>query len=96
LTFFLAIPDAAGQRWFIDMGKFLEKRGANVNIGTHATALNVDPQNLIECIKPTTSNTARQVVRLLYSPSKLLSKIGPDIPTAQRLAIRGNYILHFN
>lgn len=90
---FLAIPDASGQRWFINIGKIFEKRGDSVNIKTHATALKVDAEKLVECIKPTTSNTARQVVKLLYPPSELLNMIGPKIPKSQRLAIRSNHIL---
>jgi hypothetical protein len=92
--FFLAIPDASGQQWFINMGKFFAGRGGDMNIATHAAALKVNAQDLFDCIESTTSNTARQVVRLLYSPKELLTMTGPEVPKAKRLAIRGNYILH--
>lgn len=88
------MPDAAGQQWFINIGKFFSSRGADVNIKTHATALKVDAKDLLECIENTTSSTARQVVRLLYSPTQLMTMTGPEVPKYRRFAIRGNYILH--
>ena len=90
---FLAIPDAAGRQWFINMGKYFGNKGAHADISTHATALNIpDPRDLIACIQDTTSNTARQVIRYLYSSEQLLKMVGPDVPEAQRVAIRSNYI----
>ncbi len=77
------------------MGKYFASKGPDTDIVKYATALNVDPRDLIACIQDTATNTTRQVVRLLYSSEKLLSMTGPEIPETQRLAIRRSYILHF-
>jgi hypothetical protein len=77
------------------MGKYFASKGPDTDIVKYATALNVDPRDLLGCVEDTTSNTARQVTRLLYPSEKLLSMTGPEIPKTQRSAIRSNYILHF-
>lgn len=75
------------------MGKFLSRKPPDSDIAQHAVALKIkDPQDLISCIDKTTTNTARQVVRLLYTQSQLMTMTGPEIPTAQREAIRGSPI----
>ncbi|CAF1260197.1 unnamed protein product [Rotaria sordida] len=86
---FLAIPDAAGRQWFINMGKFFANKAPDSDISKYATALDInDPRDLIDCIEDTTSNTARQVIRLLYSPNQLLTMTGTEVPKNTRLAIR--------
>ncbi len=94
INFFLAIPDAAGRQWFIMIGNFFAKKGPDTDIMKYAKKLNVDARDLIDCIDNTTSSTARQVVRLLYSPKKLATISGTTIPKSQRSAIRGKYIFH--
>jgi hypothetical protein len=75
------------------MGKYFGNKGPDADISKHATALNIkDPRDLIGCIQDTTSNTARQVIRYLYSSEQLLNMVGPDVPEARRLAIRRNHI----
>ncbi|CAF1391059.1 unnamed protein product [Rotaria sordida] len=86
---FLAIPDAAGRQWFINMGKFFANKAPDSDISKYATALDInDPRDLIDCIEDTTSNTARQVIRLLYSPNQLLTMTGTEVPKNTRSAIR--------
>jgi hypothetical protein len=93
-SLFLAIPDAAGRQWFITMGQFFSRTVPGSNIAKYATALGIDdPRDLIACIEDTTSNTTRQVIRLLYSSDKLLTMSGTEVPQSQRSTIRGNQVL---
>jgi hypothetical protein len=85
------MPDAAGRQWFINTGKYFANQGPDTNIQVHAKALNIkDVRDLINCIDDTTTSTARQVVKLLYSPYELITQSGKVIPDTQREAIRGN------
>ncbi|CAF2958167.1 unnamed protein product [Rotaria sp. Silwood2] len=85
----LAIPDAAGLQWFINMEKYFSNKAPGTNIANYAKALGIkDPRDLVACIEDTTSNTARQVVRCLYSSDKLLTMTGPEVPEDRRLIIR--------
>lgn len=91
ISVFLAMPDAGGRQWIVNTAKIFNAKSTNADIVAHAKALNIDdPRDLIGCIQDTTSNTARQVVRLLYSPEQLLCMTGPEVPKAVRSAIRGN------
>ena len=75
------------------MGKYFSNKSSESDIAKYAKALNItDPRDLIACIEGTTSNTARQVIRFLYPPDKLLTMTGPEIPEEQRAVIRGNSI----
>ncbi|CAF3854904.1 unnamed protein product [Rotaria sp. Silwood1] len=85
---FLAIPDAAGRQWFINMGKYFANKAPESDISKYATALKIDPRDLIDCIEDTTSNTARQVIRLLYSSNQLLTLKGTEVPKATREIIK--------
>ncbi|CAF2094813.1 unnamed protein product [Rotaria magnacalcarata] len=83
------MPDASGRQWFINMGKHFSQKSSNCDVVKYATALKVDDSNdLLACVQATTSNTARQVIRLLYSPEELLSMTGPEVPDFQRKLIR--------
>ncbi len=58
----------------------------------HAKRLGLsDPKDLVSCLQDTTSNTARQIIRLLYSPRELLEMSRTEIPASQRQAIRGMF-----
>ncbi|CAF4916076.1 unnamed protein product [Rotaria sp. Silwood1] len=85
---FLAIPDAAGRQWFINMGKYFANKAPESDISKYATALKIDPRDLIDCIEDTISNTARQVIRLLYSSNQLLTLKGTEVPKATREIIK--------
>ncbi|CAF1586714.1 unnamed protein product [Rotaria sp. Silwood1] len=75
----------------INMGKYFASKTPDTNISTYASALGIDVlRDLIACIQDTTSNTARQVIRLQYSSDQLLTMTGPYVPEDQRLAIRDN------
>ncbi|CAF4740379.1 unnamed protein product [Rotaria socialis] len=85
----MPIPDAAGRQWIINMGQFFSRKVPGSNIAKYATALGIDdPRDLIACIEDTTSNTTRQVIRLLYSSDKLLTMSGTEVPQSRRSAIR--------
>lgn len=84
------MPDATARQWFLSVAKLFSGKPRDMNIAEHAKALGIqDPNNLILCIQDTTSNTARQVIRLLYTPEMLCEMSGTEIPLAQRQAIRG-------
>lgn len=89
----LAMPDAAGRQWFINTARYFTSQVSNINISKHAKSLGISVQDLISCIEDTTSNTARQIIRHLYPPEKLLTMTGSDVPADQRNAIRGSKIL---
>ena len=73
------------------MGKYFANKTSDTDIATHARALGIDdPCDLIACIQDTTSNTARQVIRLLYTSNELLTMTGREVPGDKRLAIRSN------
>ena len=75
------------------MGKYFSKKAPDSDIVQHANALNIrNPRDLVACIQDTATNTARQVVRYLYSTEKLLTMTGPEMPADQRAAIRGKHI----
>ncbi|CAF4001391.1 unnamed protein product [Rotaria sp. Silwood2] len=84
----MPIPDAAGRQWFINMGKYFANKAPESDISKYATALDVDRRDLIDCIEDTTSNTARQVIRLLYSSNQLLTMKGTQVPKATRSVIK--------
>ncbi|CAM4899644.1 unnamed protein product [Rotaria socialis] len=85
----MPMPDASGRQWFINMGKYFSQKSSNCDVVKYATALKInDPNDLLACVQATTSNTARQVIRLLYSPEQLLSMTGPEVPDFQRKLIR--------
>ncbi|CAF2137342.1 unnamed protein product [Rotaria magnacalcarata] len=85
----MPIPDAAGRQWIINMGQFFSRKVPGSNIAKYATALGIDdPRDQIACIEDTTSNTTRQVIRLLYSSDKLLTMSGTEVPQSRRSAIR--------
>ena len=85
------MPNAACRQWIISMGNFFTSKCSKTDIQTHAKALNIDNvRDLIDCIEDTTTSTARQMVKLLYSSHESETKSGTDIPPEQREAIRGN------
>ncbi|CAF1432902.1 unnamed protein product [Rotaria sordida] len=85
----LAMPNAACREWIISMGNFFTSKCSKTDIQTHAKALKIsNVRDLIDCIENTTTSTARQVVKLLYSSHELETKSGTDIPQEQREAIR--------
>ncbi|CAF1397371.1 unnamed protein product [Rotaria magnacalcarata] len=85
----MPIPDASGRQWFINMGKYFSNKAPNADIKQYATALKItDPRDLIACIEDTTSNTTRQVVKLLYSSEQLIEMVGPEVPEETRSVIR--------
>ncbi|CAF4029641.1 unnamed protein product [Rotaria sp. Silwood1] len=84
----MPIPDAAGRQWFINMGKYFANKAPESDISKYATALKIDPRDLIDCIEDTISNTARQVIRLLYSSNQLLTLKGTEVPKATREIIK--------
>ncbi|CAF3951083.1 unnamed protein product [Rotaria sp. Silwood2] len=84
----MPMPDAAGRQWFINTAQYLTSKVSNINIAKHARTLGMSAQDLISCIEDTTSNTARQIIRHLYPPEKLLTMTGSDVPADQRSAIR--------
>jgi hypothetical protein len=85
------MPDGAARQWIISTGKSLNIQVHDTNLQAHAKALHIaDVRDLVTCIDDTTTSTARQVVKLLYSSYELLTKTGKDVPPEQRAAIRGN------
>lgn len=75
------------------MGQYFSNKAPESDIAKYADALKIkDPRDLLACVEDTASNTARQVIRHLYSPDQLLSMTGPEIPEDQRAVIRGNQI----
>ncbi|CAF4521556.1 unnamed protein product, partial [Rotaria magnacalcarata] len=83
------MPDASGRQWFINMGKYFSQKSSDCDVVKYAKALKInDPNDLLACVQATTSNTARQVIRRLYSPEQLLSMTGPEVPDFQRKLIR--------
>ena len=66
VIFLLAIPDASGRRWFINMGRYFSKKAPNSDIAKYAAALKInDPRDLLVYVQDTTSNAARQIIRYL-------------------------------
>ncbi|CAF4042706.1 unnamed protein product [Rotaria sordida] len=85
----MPMPNAACREWIISMGNFFTSKCSKTDIQTHAKALKIsNVRDLIDCIENTTTSTARQVVKLLYSSHELETKSGTDIPQEQREAIR--------
>ena len=90
-SLFLAMSTAACRQWVISMRKFFTSKCSKTDIKTHAKALRIDNiRDFIDCIENTTTITARQVVKLLYSSHELETKSRTDIPQEQREAIQGN------
>ena len=86
----LAMPDSGARQWFITVTKIFSNKSSELDIFEHARKLGIaDPKDLASCLQDTTSNTARQVVRLLYSATQLIQMSGTDVPSTQRQAIRG-------
>ncbi len=86
------MPDPGARQWFITVTKIFSNKSMEVDSLDYARKLGIDnPNDLLACLHDTTSNTARQIVRLIYSPDKLLSMSGTEIPSSQRQAIRGTY-----
>ena len=86
------MPDPEARRWFIDVAKIFSSKSTELDILGHARKLGImDSRDLIACLQDTTSNTARKIVRLLYTPQQLLTMSGTEIPTSQRQAIRGTF-----
>ena len=72
------------------MAKYFSNKTSDPDVAKYATALNIDnPRDLIACIQDSTSNTARQVIRLLYTNEQLLTMTGPEVPHNIRSTIRG-------
>ncbi|CAF3926878.1 unnamed protein product [Rotaria sordida] len=71
------------------MGKYFANKIPDTDISKYAIALGIDnPRDLIACMENTTSNTARQVIRLLYSSDQLLTMTGTEVPKDTRSVIR--------
>jgi hypothetical protein len=84
------MPDSKARQWFIDIAELFSSKPCDLDIYDHAKKLRVaDPKDLANCAQGTTSNTARQVVKLSYTPTQLLTMSGTEIPSEQRQAIRG-------
>ena len=84
------MPDSGARQWFVNVAKQFSNNNPESDVFDHAKKLGIaDPKDLIGCLQDTTSNTARQVVRLLYSSGQLLRMRGTEMPTSQRQAIRG-------
>ena len=84
------MPESKARQWFIDVARLFSGKPSDLDIYDHAKKLRIsDLKDLASCVQGTTSNTARQVVRLLYTPSRLLTMSGTEIPSEERQAIRG-------
>lgn len=86
------MPNPNARQWFLDVAKMFSSKVNDMDILLHAKKLGVqDPKDLISCLQDSTSKTARQVVKLLYTTEQLVSMSGTEIPAAQRRAIRGRF-----
>lgn len=84
------MPNPDARQWFTDVAKIFANKSADMDLFHYARRLGIkDPKDLISCLQDTTSKTARQIVKLLYSREKLVTMSGTQIPVAQRQAIRG-------
>ena len=86
------MPDPCARQWFMNVAKLFSNKSTEFDVMEHAKRLGIsDPKDLLSCLQDTTSNTARQIIRLLYSPQQLLTMSGTEIPACQRQAIRGMF-----
>ena len=86
------MPDAAARQWIINTGKRLDTKDGSVDIHSIAKNLHIsDVRDLVDCIENTTTNTARQVVKLLYPQHVRETSSGNIVTTEQRELIKGEY-----
>lgn len=89
------MPDPSARQWFINVVKLFSSDSTSYDFIGHARKLNIaNPKDLVDCLDKTTSSTARQITRLLYTRKQLLEMTGPEIPKEQRQAIIG--MSHFD
>lgn len=88
------MPDPNARPWFINVAQLFSNTSKEFDYVGHARRLGIsDIQELIGCLADTTSSTARQITKLLYTPQQLLTMSGTKIPASQRKAICGMFVL---
>ena len=88
------MPDPNARPWFINVAKLFSNTSKDFDLVGHAKRLKIsDIKDLVGCLDDTTSSTARQIIKLLYSPQQLLTMSGTQVPTDQRKAIRDMFYL---
>lgn len=86
------MPNASCRPWFIEVAKIFSGKPNNIDFSQYAEKLGIaDPDDLLACLQDTTSNTTRKIIRLLYTPSQLMSMSGTDVPSTKRQLIRGRF-----
>lgn len=86
------MPDASSRSWFIKVSQMFSNKSSETDILNYASKLGIsDPDDLLGCLQDTSSNTARQIIRLLYSPVQLATMSGTEVPIGTRQLIRGVY-----
>ena len=88
------MPDPNARPWFINVAKLFSNTSKEFDLVGHAKRLGIsNTEDLLGCLDDTTSSTARQITKLLYTPQQLLTMSGTEIPADQRKAIRGMFYL---
>jgi hypothetical protein len=86
------MPDSNARQWFVNVAKMFSNQATPTSMLEHAQKIGVENyKDLMLCVQDTTSNTARQVVRLLFKPTQLVTMSGTEIPISVRKAIRGEF-----
>jgi hypothetical protein len=86
------MPGDSGRNWFIQVGKLLGPKSSQSNTDTIAKNLGIRKSSLLNsCVRDTSSNTTRQVIKLLYSPAELKKGRGKDVTQCKRKLIRGKF-----
>lgn len=87
------MPDIRARSWFIRIARMFSKHISPNDILQHSRLIGfANPNQLLGCICDNGTETARKIVRNLYSKEELISKSGTQVVSEQkRKVIRGKW-----
>lgn len=87
------MPDIKARPWFTRVAKMFGQNLSSTDIVAHAAGIGLtNPSELLGCIRDSGTDTARQIIRALYSKERLRNESGTEAVSRQRRqAIRGKY-----
>lgn len=84
------MPCEAVRSWIVHMGKRFGPKELKTPIDTIASSLGIKKISVLNaCIRDTPTNTTKQIIKTMYTPSELVAKRGADVTHRQRRLIRG-------
>lgn len=85
------MPDIKARSWFVRIARIFGRDISANDIVQHSRLIGfTNPNYLLGCISNNGTETARKIVRHLYSKEELLSKSGPKVVSEEkRKVIRG-------